>query len=68
MVMIMDMETGRRLEDEFGPFEDEVLGANWLPRPEVAAGLQPVESSRRRASVPPGDVEDFLRNMYLSQE
>ncbi len=68
MVTIMDMETGRLLEDEFGPFEDEVLGANWLPRPEVAAELQPVEASRRTARVPVGDVEDFLRNMYLSQE
>ena len=67
MVIVMDMQTGLRIEDEFGPFEDEVLGANWLPQPEVAPAVAEVTPTRRQPEAAL-DVDAFLRNVYLSQE
>jgi hypothetical protein len=69
MVIIMDNQTGITLESEFGSFEDEVLGANWMPRPEVSPQLivntVPAKSTSGNSWL---DVDAFLRNMYLSQE
>jgi hypothetical protein len=67
MVTVMDMESGRLLENEFGPFVDQVLDANWLPPLELAIGLQDVAAKPAMSPVP-FDVDDFLRNIYLSQE
>lgn len=72
MLMVMDMTTGKIEEavpeaaPEFGSFEDEVLNAEWLPRPEVQLGLQPVVHHEHK--VPAEDAEAFLRNVYASQE
>jgi hypothetical protein len=68
MVIVMDMQTGLRLEDEFGPFEDEVLGANWMPQPEAVAAVVGAVAARPNRPEPGFDVEAFLRNVYLSQE
>ena len=44
MLMVMDMSTGKLIEDEFGAFEDEVLNAEWTPAsPELQLGLQEVQ-------------------------
>jgi hypothetical protein len=67
MVTIMDMESGRLLEVEFGPFMDQVLDANWLPPLELAVGLQELAPKAAIAQVP-FDVDDFLRTVYRSQE
>ena len=41
MIIVMDMSSGKRLEDEeFGAYSDEVLCSNWTPQPQVAPGLQ----------------------------
>ena len=29
--MVMEMNTGKVVADEFGAFEDEVLNADWIP-------------------------------------
>ena len=43
MLKVMDMSTGKIIEDEFGSFEDEVLDAGWLPPvPELQLGLQQI--------------------------
>ena len=43
MLMVMDMNTGKLIEDEFGAFEDEVLNAGWMSAsPELQLGLQQV--------------------------
>jgi hypothetical protein len=68
MVIVMDMQTGLRLEDEFGPFEDEVLGANWMPQPEAVPALAASVAAVPVRPEPGFDVEAFLRNIYLSQE
>ena len=68
MVIVMDMETGLSLESEFGPFEDEVLGANWTPQPEAATAVAGAVAARPSRPEPGFDVEAFLRNIYLSQE
>ena len=68
MVIIMDTQTGTRLEDEFGPFEDEVLGANWMPRPDVSLDLAEAVPARPVRQNPDFDADAFLRNVYLSQE
>ena len=67
-VMIMDMATGRLL-DEFGQFAEEVLNASGLPQALVEQlGLQPVHAAQRVRDTPPGDPDDFLRQIYRSQE
>ena len=67
MVIIMNSETGRHIEDEFGAFEEEVLNAQWLPRP-VEAGLQKAASGSMSRTVTGLDADAFLRNIYANQE
>jgi hypothetical protein len=65
MIWVMDMSTGKIVEDEFGRFEDEVLNAEWLPpQPELALGLQPVHATPH----PDVDAEGFLDRVYRGQE
>ena len=71
MVIIMDMDSGKYVEDEFGAFEEEVLNAQWFPNqyqplPECQLGLQEAVPSRSAAAGV--DAVAFLRNVYLSQE
>lgn len=67
MIRVMDMSTGKIIEDEFGRFEDEVLNAGWLPpQPELQLGLQEVH---RSASTTVGvDAVAYLERIYRSQE
>jgi hypothetical protein len=69
MLTVMDMTTGKLIEaecgPEFGSFEDEVLNAEWLPKPElpgVELGLQPVV--HRDAPPAEAEAESFLKNVY----
>ena len=69
MVMIMNSETGRQIEDEFGAFEEEVLNAQWLPQPlPVQSGLQKATSGSMSRAVTGMDADAFLRNIYANQE
>lgn len=64
---VMDMSTGKLIEDEFGAFEDEVLGAEWTPAsPELQLGLQEVQ--HRAATSKEVDAEAFLAAMYRNQQ
>ena len=68
MIVVMDMSTGKIVEDEFGSFEDEVLSAEWLPpQPELALGLQAVHPAHHDPEVAGEDAEDFLQRIYKSQ-
>lgn len=67
MLRVMDMSTGKILEDEFGSFEDEVLNAGWLPRPEVQLGLQEVKPGVGPTAAEI-DAEAFMKQLYASQE
>lgn len=65
MFKVMDMTTGKVLEDEFGAFEDEVLNAGWLPpSPELQLGLQEVHAQADAGTV---DAEVFLTTVYRNQ-
>ncbi len=68
MVVVMDMSSGKRLE-EISTYNEEVLNANWMPREALQLGLRSaVETYRKpRPEVPP-NVDAFLHNMYLYQE
>lgn len=67
MIVVMNMSTGKIIEDEFGRFEDEVLNAEWLPpRPELQLGLQ--EAQHSVATVREIDAESYLDRIYSSQE
>lgn len=67
MIVMMDMSTGKIIEDEFGRFEEEVLNAGWLPpQPELQLGLQEVH--RTAAAVPGVDTDSYLERIYRSQE
>ena len=68
MLMVMDMSTGKIIEDEFGKFEDEVLNAEWTPpaAPELQLGLQEVQ--HRRASTGEVDADAFIAAMYRNQQ
>jgi len=71
MVIVMDMEKGKRIEDEFGAFREEVLNAQWLPQPALQLGLQPAQQVHEPAAArthPALDADAFLRSVYLSQE
>ena len=67
MLMVMDMSTGKIIEDEFGKFEDEVLNAEWTPAsPELRLGLQEVQ--HRASSARDVDADAFMAAMYLNQQ
>jgi len=66
MVMVMDMSTGKVIEDEFGAFEDEVLNAEWTPAsPELQLGLQEVQRPAAKAQAL--DADEFLASVYRNQ-
>mgnify|MGYP003382543607 CR=1 FL=1 len=66
MLMVMEMNTGKLIEDEFGAFEDEVLNAEWTPSsPELQLGLQEVQ--HRATTAKTVDAEAFLAAMYRNQ-
>ncbi|PTD95888.1 hypothetical protein [Pseudothauera lacus] len=67
MVIVMEMSTGRVADPE-PAYDDEILDAGWLPRPEP--GLQQVEHCRtpERHLPPPEDIDAFLAAMYRNQE
>lgn len=67
MVIIMDMSTGKKLE-ELGDYGDEVLNANWLPQPDVEPGLQSAAETRHERREPPQDPDAILQAYYLNQE
>lgn len=65
-IMVMEMSTGKLVEDEFGAFEDEVLNAEWMPAgPELQLGLQEVQARKVASSAV--DAETFLATMYRNQ-
>lgn len=67
MKTVMDMSTGKLVEDEFGSFEREVMYAEWQPPlPELQLGLQ--VAGHRPHLAAGDDVESFLRGIYASQE
>ncbi|MBI4984603.1 MAG: hypothetical protein HZC24_04470 [Rhodocyclales bacterium] len=67
MIRVMEMSTGKIIEDEFGRFEDEVLNAEWLPpQPELRLGLQQVQLSAPVTSSI--DAASYLDRIYRSQE
>lgn len=68
MVIVMDMETGKKLieeaaAEEFGAFVDEVLNAGWLPRAEPRLEAHPHLDKPAVA-----DADAFLRDLYRNQE
>jgi hypothetical protein len=66
MLKVMNMSTGKIIEDEFGSFEDEVLGSGWLPPlPELQLGLQQVSPDTKCES--DFDADAFLSKVYRNQ-
>jgi hypothetical protein len=69
MVIVMDMETGKKLTEEeaaaeeFGAFVDEVLNAGWLPQ---AAPRLEAHPHLDKPAV--ADADAFLRDLYRNQE
>ena len=67
MLVVMDMSTGKIVEDEFGKYEDEVLNAEWTPAsPELQLGLQEVQHCRTSSS--DVDADAFMAAMYRNQQ
>ena len=66
MLMVMDMSTGKLIEDEFGAFEDEVHNAEWTPASTgLQLGLQEVR--QRAATTHEVDADEFLAAVYRNQ-
>ena len=66
MLKVMDMSTGKIIEDEFGSFEDEVLDAGWLPPvPELQLGLRQTALDAKNESR--FDIDTFLSKIYRNQ-
>ncbi|HEX8962770.1 MAG TPA: hypothetical protein VF801_07180 [Rhodocyclaceae bacterium] len=67
MIRVMDMTTGKIVEDEFGGFEEEVLNAGWLPpQPELQLGLQEVHTALHAQREI--DAAAYLDRVYRNQE
>lgn len=67
MNVVMEMSTGKIIEDEFGRFEDEVLNAEWLPpQPELQLGLQEVVCAA--VALRDIDTASYLDRIYRCQE
>lgn len=65
---VIEMSTGKIVEDEFGAFEDEVLNAGWTPaQPELPVGLRQPRQSATAAAMD-FDVDAFLAAVYCSQQ
>ena len=78
MVIVMDMSTGNtenlpigaEVEEEFGPFVDEVLNAGWMPQPAArlethAHVVDAIKPAREGQEL---NAEEFLNNLYRHQE
>lgn len=69
VVMIMEMHTGKLLEEPQEAYGDEVLNANWLPEPGLQLGLQAVAAETEHPPLGAAqDVEAFLYAVYRFQE
>ena len=67
--MVIDMDSGKSLDDDFGAFREEVLNAQWLPPMALQLGLQQAQSHEPAgASAASLDAEAFLRTVYCCQE
>ena len=67
--MVIDMESGKKIDDDFGAFREEVLYAQWLPPLAPELGLQQLQAAAVPPAAEPGlDAEAFLRTVYLNQE
>jgi hypothetical protein len=66
MVRIMDMNTGKVIREP-DVYDDQVLGANWLPGLEPALQLQEIDVTGTPARAVT-DAETFLVAYYRSQE
>ena len=70
--MVMEMNTGKVVADEFGAFEDEVLNAEWIPPGLQAQALagSGVRLQIRNTHAPEQhdlDVDAFIGMMYRVQ-
>jgi len=65
--MVIDMESGKKIDDDFGAFGEEVLYAQWLP-PVAPELYMPRLATVAEASEQSLDAEAFLRAVYLNQE
>ena len=67
--MVIDMESGKRIDDDFGAFGEEVLYAQWLPPVAPELYLPQLQlATVAEASEQSLDAEAFLRMVYLNQE
>lgn len=67
MMTVMDMSTGKTIEDEFGNFEFEVMNAEWLPpQTSLQLGLQSVDH-HEAAVIAETEVDAFLARLYRVQ-
>ncbi|MDO9597815.1 MAG: hypothetical protein Q7J47_08850 [Azoarcus sp.] len=68
MVIVMDMQSGKEFREPEA-YDEEVLNANWLPRPEVALQLQQIDRHHEPERIAlPEDLDAFLKAMYRNQE
>lgn len=68
MVIVMDMQSGKEVGQPEA-YDEEVLNASWLPRPEVVLQLQQIDLHHETECIPlPEDIDTFLSEMYRNQE
>jgi|GEM_PF-3230633 len=73
MLIVMDMTTGKTQTmdaiapgiDEFGAYGDEVLNAGWLP---IIEPRLETRAANADGPIAPLEPDEFLRNVYRSQE
>ena len=67
-MIIMDMQSGKGVEEPADPYGEEVLSASWLPEPEMRLGGQQAEHAPAPSPLATQDVDAFLSAVYRYQE
>lgn len=70
MVIVMEMDSGRRIaEESFCAYDDEVLNAGWTAVPTIESRLEPrLEEVVVRHEPSAHELEGFLARLYAAQE
>ena len=67
MVIVMEMDSGKRIvEERFGAYDDEVLNAGWAEVPRIEPRLEEIVAARHEPAA--REVEGFMARLYAAQE
>lgn len=67
MVIVMEMDSGKRIaEESYCAYDEEVLNAGWAEVPRIEPRLEEVVAANHEPAE--HEVEGFLARLYAAQE